>query len=134
MEVTHAGDGHRVDVGADGRHTAITLIKAYQREEVLLLVGKIFLRFSDGGDGLVDAADGHTLQTTHRAALIDDDEVVDVELLGVHTLPCQAVASLSFLIHTIPRGASFVGLLGRTLVSLKWIFHFSNFYQTINYY
>ena len=100
MEVMHAGDGHGIDVGADERHAATAFVKAHQCEEVLLLVGKIFLRLPDGGDGLVDAADGHLLQATHRAALIDDDEVVDVGLVGVNSLYIPVLVVLDLIVHS----------------------------------
>ena len=125
MEILNAVDGHSIDVSADGRQFTMVRIKAHQREELLLLVSKVLLRLPDGGDGFIDTTDGHCLQATHGATLINDNEVVDVSLLGVK-LALSILTDSSSIDVLACHIASYCcrGIL--VVASLKRIFHNRN--------
>ena len=110
VEIRDLGNGHGGHVQADGWHGGASRVKREQGEVVLLGVGKVFLRLLDGGDGLVDTANRYFLQTAHRAALVYDDEVVDLCLLGVDSLLIHVLAVLAVL-DLIVHSRYFVKLL-----------------------
>ncbi len=100
LETVDSDDGHVIEVCADWGHIAVTSVKGHQREVMLLGVAKVFLCLLDGGDSLGDATDGHLFQPTHRAALVDDDEVVDLCLLGVYLPVGRPAAVLMTVLGT----------------------------------
>ena len=98
-EVRDLGNGHCCHVQTNGRHAIVPGVKREQREVVLLGVGKVFLGLPDGGDGLVNATDGCLLQPTHRATLINDNQIVDLCFLGVNCLFTHVLVVVKLLVH-----------------------------------
>ena len=120
IKVPHTGDRLVGQMQTNGRQATSTGVKREQGQVVLLRVGKIFLRLLDGGDGLVDAIDGHLLQSAHRAALVNDDQVVDLRFLGVTLLSGSCIL---LPVHTISHGGVLAVVSSRIPVFLKRVVH-----------